>query len=711
MSVPDQLELISGKLVNVGFFSYLFASVAYVILTVLLITAWRGRLPGTLLLLASILTAIWAAISSSYRGFAVPPVDIQHLVELARDAGWCLFLVAVLGLSAKEAGKGFYRRGFFILFGVVFGAALLVVAILPAVARFRLVPDFLGRDGVLVAWVGLAIIGLLLVEQLFRNTKTQDRWAIKHLCLGIGGIFAYDFFLFSDALLFKQLNPHFWDARGVVNGIMVPLIAISTARNPNWSMNIHVSRDVVFHSVTVTGAGVYLLVMAAAGYYIRYYGGTWGMVLQIVFLCGAGLLLLILLFSGRIRAHIRVFLSKHFFSFKYDYREEWLRFTETLAEHGEDVPERVIRAISNLIESSGGVLWIKADNGQYNMTARWNMRDPKPDGEAVTRSMATFLEKQKSLIDLDEYQRAPDTYGGLDLPTWLYSIPEAWLVIPLLFKDEVCAILVLARSPVRKSINWEDRELLKMAGRQAASHLTQFQTDQALMQARQFEAFNRLSAYIVHDLKNILAQQSLIVSNAEKHKGNPAFIEDVLRTVENSVGRMRRLMEQLRSGIRGSEPQVFDLAQLLSEVIERRSSQQPRPTKEKMEAGVNVRADRDRLSTVFGHMIQNGQEATGKHGRVIVRVACISGKAVVEVVDDGCGMDADFIKNRLFRPFDSTKGLTGMGIGAFESREFIRALGGEIQVESSPETGTLFRIFLLCEGCTQPVSENPAPTR
>jgi putative PEP-CTERM system histidine kinase len=691
---------------NIGFVSYGFASAAYLLLGILVLTAWRGHLLGMLMLLTSFFTAIWAALFSTYRGgFAIPPVAILHMAEVARDAGWCLFLMVALGQGPKDAGNSLYRRSAIILFVIVFGSAFLVIAALPAISRFTTLPDFLGINAVLIALVGMSITGLMFVEQLFRNTRIDDRWKVQYLCLGIGGIFAYDLFLYSDALLFKHLNVNLLDARGMVNALMVPLIAVSIARNPNWSLNIHVSRDVVFHSATLTGAGLYLLSMAGLGYYIRYLGGAWGVVLQIVFLCGAGILLLTLLFSARIRAHVRVFLSKHFFSFKYDYREEWLRFTGTFAEAAEDVPQRVIFAISRIVDSPGGVLWIKRDDGLYERAARWNMCYSVLDREFAADSMEAFLEKEKSLIDLDDYQSRPDTYTDLQLPSWFQSIPDAWLLIPLLFNEAVYAILLLARSPVRHTINWEDRDLLKTAGRQAASYLAQFQTAQALMQARQFEAFNRLSAYVIHDLKNIIAQQSLIIANAEKHKSNPAFIDDMLGTIENAVRRMRRLMEQLRSGIRGDEPQTTDLAQLFAEVIGRRSSQQPQPAPDKLESGLTVRADRDRLANVFSHIVQNAQEATDKSGRVVVRVFRDVNRAVVEVEDDGCGMDANFIEGRLFRPFDSTKGLTGMGIGAFESREFIRALGGEVQVESSPGEGTLFRILLPCQEWKEPIPD------
>ena len=233
-----------------------------------------------------------------------------------------------------------------------------------------------------------------------------------------------------------------------------------------------------------------------------------------------------------------------------------------------------------------------------------------------------------------------------------------------------------------------------MAGQQAASYLAQHLSDQALVQARQFEAFNRLSAYVVHDLKNILAQQALIVSNAEKHKSNPAFVDDVIGTVRNSVDRMTRLMEQMRSGIRGTSARKISLNTVLSEVVSRRSNHHPIPDLQLPKTELVVEADREQLATVFSHLIQNAQEATDKSGRISIRLMHLPRQAVIEVEDTGCGMDEGFIQNRLYRPFDSTKGLTGMGIGAFESREFIRTLGGDISIRSTPGEGSTFRITI-----------------
>ncbi|MCW8907292.1 MAG: PEP-CTERM system histidine kinase PrsK [Sedimenticola sp.] len=680
---------------SVGFFSYLFAFIAYTALTALLITAWRGRSLGRLLILASTLSALWAGVSALSALAVITFPGILQLLELGRDTFWCLFLLrSVHANQGKETRSGLSRLSPITLFSLFLAVASVITVFTPLLAILKSDSSLINRDATLGIWVIFNIIGLLLLEQFFRNSSSDQRWAIKHLCIAVGSIFAYDFFMFADALLFKQLNPSLWNARGLVNGLMVPLIAISIARNPKWSLDIYVSRNVVFQSFTLMGAGIYLLVMASAGYYIRFYGGSWGSTLQIAFLSATGALLLIILFSGAIRAKIRVFLSKHFFNYKYDYREEWLRFTQTLSEGDEEVPIRIIRAISTLVDSAGGVLWIRQDDGRYEFNSCLNMPEP---GSSVTQEndpLCQFIETNQWLIDLDEYQSNPDIYTGLILPDWIQSIDDAWLVSPLLFRTRVFGFIVITHSKSQKAINWEDRDLLKMAGQQAASQLAQHLSEKALTQARQFEAFNRLSAYVVHDLKNILAQQSLIVSNAEKHKHKPEFVDDVINTVRNSVERMTRLMEQMKSGMRGNSSQQINLVKLLQEIILAHASGNPAPTLETDSETVHVSADREQLATVFGHIVQNAQDATPNQGRVTISLIKRNDIVVVEIEDTGSGMDQAFIQKRLFNPFDSTKGLTGMGIGVFESREYIRSLGGEISVKSTPGQGSTFRITL-----------------
>jgi putative PEP-CTERM system histidine kinase len=678
---------------TVGLFSYLVALFAYLLLTAMLVTSWRGRLMGFFAVLGAIATAVWALVSTFILSDIGVPAPLPAIVELVRNGAWLIFLAHILVADYDRAISRLWIRAAWWMIGL---GGLLTVALPVVVSNSdRLSP--LAGTMTLLGWTLQAIVGLLLVEQVFRNRRLQRRFEIKHLCLGLGAVFAYDLFFYSDALLMQRIDPGLWEARGIVNALVVPLIAVSAARNPSWSLEVHVSRNVVFHSATLSGAGIYLMAMAAAGYYIRYFGGSWGAVLQIAFLFSAGMLLLLLLFSERLRAQLRVLLSRHFFSFKYDYREEWLRFTEALSRQGVNLPEAVITALGGLVDSPGGMLWVMNEHGAFELMERVKMPEPEALIQSGDHSMIRFLTRLGWVVDLDEYRLRPEIYEEFEPPDWLVGLPDAWLIIPLFFRDQLCGFVILAHSGIKHSFNWEDRSLLRTAGRQASSHVAQYLADQALMRARQFEAFSQLSAYVAHDLKNLLAQQSLIVSNAEKHKQNPAFLEDVITTVKSSVERMQRLMAQLRNGVRGEQQTCLRLDEAIRAAIAAQAHRDPTPLAEHLCEGLRIEANAERLLTILGHLIQNAQEATTPDGAVTLRLLREGQNAVIEIEDDGIGMSPEFIRDRLFRPFDSTKGLTGMGIGAFESREFVRFLGGDLMVRSHPGQGTLFRVFLPCE--------------
>jgi putative PEP-CTERM system histidine kinase len=671
--------------ISIGTVSYAAAAMAFLFLSVLLVTTWRGRLQGMLLAVACLGTAMWAGVAAYLAARPNAAMLAAEVLEILRSAVWFAFLMVLLGYSRKAVGP--LRRvavGLAVFCGVVLAATLYS----GVVSAPR--PEIFGIPGRLV----LAVIGIVLVEQLYRNVQPQQRWGIKFLCLGLGGMFAYDFYLYSDALLFQHVNADIWAARGVVNAIVVPLLAVATARNPKWSLDVSVSRRILFHSTAMLGAAVYLLAMAAAGYYIRYFGGNWGAMLQVTFLFGAVLLLFVILFSGTLRARLKVFLSKNFFSYHYDYREEWLRFTRTLSkgEPGVQLYERSIQAIAELVDSSGGALWLSQDVGVFEQVAHWNMPSAK-GREQRDSPLCQFLERLQWVVNLEEYEAQPELYDGLEIPDWLRSIPHAWLVVPLILHERLLGFVVLARSKGKINLDWEVNDLLKTAGRQAASYLAQLEAAKALLVARQFESFNRMSAFVVHDLKNLVSQHSLLLSNADKHKHKPAFQEDMIETVAQSVEKMKRLLLQLQGGYTLEPPAPVALEELVQQVVAARSGLKPAPRLEAGDGAVSVVAHRARLERVIGHLIQNAIEATPPEGHVVVQLLRQNGSAVIAIADTGCGMSEQFMRYRLFKPFESTKS-TGMGIGTYEAREYVRELGGRIEVETREAQGTLFRVVL-----------------
>jgi putative PEP-CTERM system histidine kinase len=512
----------------------------------------------------------------------------------------------------------------------------------------------------------------------------------------VGGLFAYDFFMYAQALLFKQLDISLWSARGAVYALVAPLIGISVSRNPQWSLSVFISRKLVFHTATLLAAGCYLLLMAAAGYYIKAYGGEWGGFLQVVFLFGAAVVLLALLFSGQMRARLMVFLGKHFFQHRYDYREQWLNFTNALSScKQEALPhECVVRAIADVVDSPGGLLWLRRKDGRLEQVSHWGVSGAENESIEGDNVVVHYLEERAWVVNLDEYQADPELYTPLVLPDWVVELPHAWLLVPLLDQGRLLGIVVLMQPRASVPFNWELRDLLRTAASQAASHLAQLEAVEALAEARQFEGFHRLSAFVLHDIKNLIAQQSLLVGTAARHKHKPEFIDDAIEIMEHSVAKMQRLMQMLRTGVSNGRSVRANLVTVVRDAVENCAAGRPVPRYECDVDEIWLTLDRDRMTSVIENLIQNAQDATPEDGAVTVSLARNDDRLVVMISDNGCGMDAAFVRERLFRPFDTTKGDTGMGIGAYECREFVHSLNGELQIESEPGKGTSVRIVL-----------------
>jgi putative PEP-CTERM system histidine kinase len=680
-------------LTNIAVFSYAIAALTFLALFALLLTSWRGRMHGMALTVACLLTALWAATIAFQAALGNPLSLLTDILEILRNAGWSVFILMLLGYFPQTKTFSPFKPKPYVVAIVTFYLLLLLATVytywLPEFPHGQIVfmTGIVGR-------VALAVIGMLLVEQLYRNTPVKNRWGIKFACLGIGGLFAYDFYLYSDAMLFRHINAEIWTARGVVNALTVPLMAMSAARNPQWSLEISVSRRILFHTAALFGSATYLLVMAVVGYYLRYFGGSWGAALQVAFLFGAVFLLVGILFSGIFRSWLKVFISKNFYNYNYDYREEWLRFTRTLAHEEYGLGERAIQAIAELVESPVGALFISRESGDCELVARWNM-SLTSGSEPLNSSFCQFLENKQWVIDLQEYNTSPEKYGAISIPQWLRNFPQAWLVVPLVLQGKLFGFVVLAHPRSKIKLNWEVIDLLKIAGSQAASFLAQQESANALMVARQFESFNRMSTFVVHDLKNLVSQLSLLLSNATKHKNNPEFQKDMIDTVDLSIQKMKRLLEKLSSGTSVEKPAPFQIEKLLQKAVAAKSTAEPKPMLEILNHGLEVLANWASLERVIGHLIQNAIEATPKDGQVLVSLTKGEGTVIIEVQDTGHGISEEFIHERLFKPFESTKS-AGMGIGVFESQEYVRELGGRLEVVSSHSSGTTFRMILPC---------------
>jgi putative PEP-CTERM system histidine kinase len=665
----------------VGVASYAAAAAAFLALTALLAVSWRGRAQGVWLIGASAMTAMWAAILALQAWRDGLPAVVVYTLEVLRGGAWILALLAL--------AHGVLPRFL----------AIAARAIWVALALAGWV--FMADAGRLLALAGitLALVVLVLIEQIYRNANASGREDIRFLAIGLGGVFAFDLFLFSQSELLRGIPADVWYMRGFVNALLVPLIAIAARRNPQWSLEVFVSRQVVVFTTVILAAGVYLLLMAGGGYLLREIGGRWGMAANAIFFTGALAVLAVTLLSGTLRRRLRVFISKHFYRNKYDYRVEWLRFIETLSAGGdEDIRRTSLRAIAEIFESPGAILYTRSDTAaEFVVAAAWPMQvGDLREQRAVPadHELVRFLAARQWVIDLAEYDAAPDLYQNVSMPDGLRATPAIRVLLPLLRPEGLAGFALLYKPPPPFELTYEDRDLLKTLGRHVATIVVQYDADRRLAESRQFEAYHRLTAFMMHDLKNSVAQLRLIVRNAEKHRQNPAFVDDAIATIGNAAERMTRLIEQLSDRNRASGTVPVDFGTLIQGVVARCADRRPAATFVPPPVPITLQADADRLAAVLEHVIRNAQDACDPADNIDLKVTIDAARVRLTVADSGPGMTPEFVRARLFRPFDSTKGSKGMGIGAFQVREYVRSLGGDVEVQSSPGSGTRFDIIL-----------------
>lgn len=633
--------------------------------------------------------------------WSFPSFTVRYSLEILRNFSWCLFLLRIIGFKSTDIRLSALRVQFYLASGVA------ILTLTPLLSHWFAASVeqekntfIITSRGQLVWQIGFAIMMLVLVEQALRNTRPENRWQIKFICLAIGAIAGYDFFLYSQALLYNTLSNVLWETRGLINALTLPLFIIGSRRNRSSPMYFNLSRDFTFHTSIFLGAGIYLIVMALVSWYIRILGGSWSNAVQIIFLTAGSLLLVILVFSGSLRARLRVFLSQHFFSYKYDYRKEWLRITDNLTGSQKERPlsERVIHALANIVESRDGALWTVQNNGSFHFRLSTDSYTPSVSELSANEPLIKFLAKRNWVIDINELTKDPELYSDLEVPAWLKEQKQAWLVTPLMLHESLYGFVVLNHSLTRMTLNWEDHDIIKVAGRQAASALSQLEASSALTKARQFEAFNQMSAFIVHDIKTLVSQLSLMVKNAEKHKTNPAFIDDMIQTTHHSVQKMTRLLKQLtEASITNSANEAatpVELHRLLQQLTQNRKNSLPQPVFLSNNEKIYINADADKLLNVLSHLVQNAQEACSEHNTVTLKLAQQNTSAIITISDTGSGMSKEFMDNELFQPFRSTKGVSGMGIGVFQCQQYITAIGGTIVVDSTLGQGSTFTLTL-----------------
>lgn len=663
--------------------AYLGACVLSLLLTVLFTAQVRNNNLHWSIIVAAAAQSAWLLTI----GLNAKP---QHIVlaESLYFSAWIIATVLTTEHLSEKRLPALYKLILYNTCGAIIAFNLVTVGGLQA----------LPIDSLFVSQgIFFAILGLFNVEQLYRNVSTIR--LVKLVCLSIAAVFVYDVYFFSQSLVQRQSSSGSFQIRAaviIVTSLFMGLAAITLRHQHDQHSRLSFSRPVVFYTTSLTLACILLVVVTLGGYYVQVHGGEWGFVGYSLLLAGAMLTITFVFSSASIREQLTVLINKHLFSHKYDYRSEWLKLIERLSQptSPEDVHHHALGAVGAIFKSQGGALWLRRGKllvPVYQQNIQINIPEAiEPDSssfvQALERSEWVFLPSSTSHAD-------PLSQHNEHLPDWAAHINDIWLILPLINENKLIGFMVLTAPNGDTSLNWEDLDLLKTVGRQVANYLERHEQAEQLAEARQFDAFNKLAAYVMHDLKNLIAQQSLVVKNAERHKDNPAFVEDAIQTIHNSVTRMNSLLHKLQRK-EAETVQVLNLQAVLVEAVRRCQKFQPLPTLRSDNENIRVMADRESLVMLFVHLIHNAQDATPASGFIDVEVSQEANMVWITIEDNGDGMDAEFIRDRLFKPFDTTKSGKGMGIGVYQARDYVQSLAGNLSVDSTPGEGTTFTISL-----------------
>ncbi|ATE66738.1 PEP-CTERM system histidine kinase PrsK [Rhizorhabdus dicambivorans] len=638
------------------------------------------------LTLACGLTALWCLLVARYGAGGISSSVAKSLA----DAAWLGFLFALQPPTA--AGR---RRPVILAIYVLLGT-LIVAAIVIKLLPFAFTGSPRIQQGLFVSGQALRILvtigGLCLLHNLYTAASPEARFGLGSPMLALAVMWGFDLNIATVAYLIDGWPMGLFALRGMLMVLIAPML-VTVSRLATLD-RVRASRSAGFQTLTLVLSGAYLAAMVLTDRLLAL-GGYERWLPQLTLAAAFFAFALSLFPSTRYRQRFKKALGRHLFHHRYDYRLEWRRFTETVGQPGEAAPplaERTVKAIADIFDCPGGLLLLRGPDGGLEASARWNWQELDAPVAAAGPDLATLLEAQGDVIEIARIRQGEEPAALPLVPEWMIAEEVAWAIVPLIHFDRLVGAVLLERPREPRLLDDEDHDLLRVAGRQVASYLAEARGQEALSDARRFDEFNRRFAFIMHDIKNLVSQLSLLARNAERHADKPEFRADMIDTLQNSVGKMNDLLARLSQHHRArpDEPAPHSLRLLVEETLRDRARAYPVRIVSKDDVMATV--DPDRFEQALGHLVQNAIDASGGEPVEIV-IARRGLEAVVEVADKGCGMSAEFIRSRLFHPFSSTKE-GGFGIGAYEARAIVVGMGGRLNVQSREGEGSRFTITL-----------------
>jgi putative PEP-CTERM system histidine kinase len=665
---------------------YQLVALAYAIFAVVLVV--RGLHTWTARSFAAALagTSLWAQFAA-LTAYGVLPSNAPDAMSALRDGTW---VALCLALMYPRAGKDRFWR-----IATVAGAILVSLQVLLSIN-----PEGIGTiagvhiDATLMS-VCITILGFILIENVLRNSSKADFWAVKHWAIGLSGILLFQLIVRIPEFLTHNADFGQSVASPLVFLIALPFFVVSSTRIPHVQLRFHSSRSFVFHTATLLCAGVLLQGTALAAWYVRSYGGTNATALAIVVAFTGLVSIAAAISSATVRSRVRMLINEYFFAFKYDYRVEWETVIRGLtSDLSTPIAERALRVLCDLLDAPGGSIWLYRENWRrFISSAKFGITVHDVSIREDDETIESLRHEARPLFQLKLEGSNEGAHSLL-----LSVVDDGWIVVPLRHRSALIGFAILAKPRADRSLDWEDEALVRLIAMQVTAYLVQEETSQSLADARQLEDFNRRFAFIVHDIKNTIGQLNLMVRNISQFGDRKEFRDDMVITLGNAVDRLGMLLTSLtavgsQASAAVSQTQPIDLNEFLGDFChEKRNLGQPLNFHE-LPFNAKTHTDGATLRRVLEHVLSNALEASRPGSSVDIALKMKENLFEIGVADRGSGMTQQFINEELFRPLKTTK-RGGSGLGAFQIRELMRDLGGDVTVESRIGQGTEVTLLL-----------------
>ena len=651
------------------------------------------------------------SLDSAHTGICLPLTDPQRLAQWQEGALILkAFLIAIwlafsVTYSRGDASESFRRWRLVVAIGCLLPLAALFIF------RGQLIEVWMRTD-VPQLWISFLpagkivnvaiLVGTVLVlmnlERTFRAAVGTMQWRIKFLILGLAVIFGTRIYTRSQALVFSGHNNSLSEVESIGLLVGCALLSVGYFRSGFREINVYPSRAVLHTSVTVLLVGGYLLVVGVLAQIVERYGGASSFQFQAFLVLVAIALLAVLLLSEKIQQRIRQFVSRHFARPQYDFRRVWTQFTESTSSAIDD--SALCAASAELISETFNVLsvgiWLfDEEKTKLRLEASTSRTRTGSSDDAIEFSaIDPGLTKMQKAFDLEKVK---DKWGETlrRISETQFSKGGNRVGVPLLAGERNLGLIILADRVNGVPYTVEELELLECIGDQVASSLLNLRLAKEIMLGKELEAFQTISAFFVHDLKNAASTLKLTLQNLPRHFDDPVFRQDTLRSIGATTERINQIIERL--GALGSKlelrPSPVDLNLVVEQAIENVNGLPGVEFAKELEPLPKLMADCEQLRSVITNLLLNARDAVGEGGRVEVRTGTQNGYAALSVSDDGCGMTRTFVRDSLFRPFKTTK-KKGLGIGMFQTKMIIEAHHGSIRVKSDVGRGTTFQVLL-----------------